>query len=126
MAAHADDDERRQLEQVTRRFIRFVARRPEFMRLMNDEGKRDSARMRWLVDRFVKPMHEGMLALIERGQASGFLPRVSPTSLHYIVLGAAGLLFSQAPECRRLTGVDPTADAYAEAHADAVIALFTQ
>ncbi len=126
MAVHAADDERRQLEQLTRRFIRFVARKPEFMRLMNDEGKRDSPRMRWLVDRFVKPMHEGMLALIERGQATGFLPGVSPTSLHYIVLGAAGLVFSQAPECRRLTGVDPTDPAVAEAHADALIALFAR
>lgn len=125
MAAHAGEGERQQLEQVTRRFIRFVARKPEFMRLMNDEGKRDSDRMRWLVDRFVKPMHEGLLGLIERGQARGYLPNVSATSLHYIVLGAAGLLFSQAPECRRITGIDPTTDDFAEAHADAVIRFFT-
>ena len=36
------------LEYVIRQFVRFVARRPAFMRLMNDEAKRDSARMRWL------------------------------------------------------------------------------
>ena len=59
-AADAGGDERRQLEHLVRRFVRFVARRPEFMRLMNDEGKRDSARMRWLADRFVKPMREGV------------------------------------------------------------------
>jgi AcrR family transcriptional regulator len=125
-AAHAGDDARRQLEQLARRFVRFVARRPEFMRLMNDEGKQDSARMRWLVDRFVRPMHESLRALIEAGQARGFLPKeVSVESLHYILLGAAGLVFSQAPECLRITGVDPTTDAFAEAHADALIRIFT-
>jgi AcrR family transcriptional regulator len=125
VAAHAGDDERRQLEHLVRSFVRFVARRPEFMRLMNDEGKRDSPRMRWLADRFVKPVHDGLRQLIERGQRRGLLPDASPVSLHYIVLGAAGLLFSQAPECRRITGVDPTEPAFAEAHADALIRLFT-
>lgn len=116
-------DERVQLEQLARRFVRFVARKPEFMRLMNDEGKRDNARMRWLADRFVRPMHEGMRQLIERAQARGLVPAVSTTSLHYIMLGAAGLLFSQAPECRRIAGVDPTDAAFVEAHADAVIRI---
>jgi AcrR family transcriptional regulator len=125
VTSHAGDAERLQLEQLARRFVRFVARRPEFMRLMNDEGKRDSPRMRWLADRFVKPMHEGLRQLIERGQARGLFPTVSPASLHYIVLGAAGLLFSQAPECRRIMGVDPTDPAFAEAHANAVIRLLT-
>ena len=124
-AAHGDADERGQLEGLARGFVRFVAHKPEFMRLMNDEGKRDSARMRWLADRFVRPMHEGLRRLIERGQARGVLPDVAPASLHYIMLGAAGLLFSQAPECRRIMGVDPTAPAFAEAHADAVIRLLT-
>jgi TetR/AcrR family transcriptional regulator len=125
MAAHDAADERAQLEGLTRGFVRFVARKPEFMRLMNDEGKRDSARMRWLVDRFVRPMHDGLRQLIERGQARGLLPDVAPASLHYIMLGAAGLLFSQAPECRRIMGVDPTEPAFAAAHADAVIRLLT-
>jgi AcrR family transcriptional regulator len=123
--APAAADERLQLEQLARRFVRFVARKPEFMRLMNDEGKRDSPRMRWLADRFVKPMHEGLRQLIERAQTRGLLPPIAPASLHYIMLGAAGLLFSQAPECRRITGVDPTDAAFAEAHADAIIRILT-
>ncbi len=123
-AARRDGDERGRLEHLARTFVRFVARKPEFMRLMNDEGKRDGPRMRWLADRFVKPMHDGLRELIVRGQARGVLPRAAPASLHYIMLGAAGLLFSQAPECRRVTGIDPTDDAFAEAHADALVAIF--
>jgi len=111
------------LEQVVRRFVRFVARRPEFMRLMNDEAKRDSPRMRWLADRFVGPMTAALDAQLARARAQGLVGAVSPVSLRYIVLGAAGLVFSQAPECRYLTGVDPTDPKFAERHADAVVAL---
>jgi len=118
-------DERQQLEHLARSFVRFVAHKPEFMRLMNDEGKRDSPRMRWLADRFVTPMHQGLRQLIERGQARGLLPDVPPASLHYIMLGAAGLVFSQAPECRRIMGIDATDPAFAEAHAEAVIRMLT-
>lgn len=123
-AVRAESDERAQLEHLARSFVRFVARKPEFMRLMNDEGKRDGPRMRWLVDRFVTPLHEGLGALFERGQARGVLPRVPRASLHYILLGAAGLVFSQAAECRRVLGIDPTDPAFAEAHADALVQLF--
>ncbi|MBI3769431.1 MAG: TetR/AcrR family transcriptional regulator [Deltaproteobacteria bacterium] len=113
------------LERLVRHFVRFVARRPGFMRLMNDEAKRDSPRMRWLADRFVKPMSRVVDAHVARAQAEGLLPPMSPVSLRYIVLGAAGLIFSQAPECKHTTGVDPTAPTFADRHADALIALLT-
>jgi AcrR family transcriptional regulator len=118
-------DEREQLEQVVRRFVRFVARNPAFMQLMNDEGKRDGRRMRWLADRYVRPLYEAMRARVEAAQASGLLPDVSPVSLHYVVLGATGLVFSEAAECRYVTGVDPSSEEFADAHADAVLQLLT-
>jgi len=122
-APQPGDDERRVIERLLRRFVAFVARRPEFMRLMNDEGKRDGPRLRWLADRHVGPMSNALRERIERAQASGLLPGVAPVSLFYIALGAAGLVFSQAPECAYVTGVDPTDPAFAEAHADTLVRL---
>ena len=119
----ADVDEGEQLELLVRRFVRFVAREPAFMRLMNDEGKRDSSRMRWLADHFVRPMGEVVRGHVARAQARGLFPGISPVSLHYIVVGAAGLIFSEAPECRYITGVDPTDPEFAEQHAEALIHL---
>ena len=113
------------LDRSLRQFVRFVARHPEFMRLMNDESKRDSRRMRWLADHFVGPLSQAMSAQFERAQAEGLVARISPVSLRYIVLGAAGLVFSQAPECRYVTGVDPTDPEFAERHADALVQLLT-
>jgi len=113
------------LDRALRQFVHFVARHPEFMRLMNDEGKRDSRRMRWLADRFVRPMSEVVSAHLARAQAAGLVAPLPEVSLRYIVLGAAGLIFSQAPECTYITGVDPTDPAFAERHADALMALLT-
>jgi AcrR family transcriptional regulator len=121
--SEAGADERAQLEQLLRGFVRFLARRPEFMQLMNDEGKRRGPRMRWLADHHVKPMTAVVHGLMERAQARGFLPTIPLVSFHYIALGAAGLLFSQAPECQYVTGIDPTDEAVAEAHADALVRL---
>ena len=116
-----DDDERAQLERLVHRFVRFVARRPEFVRLMNDEGKRDGPRMRWLVEQHLRPAFETLRPLLARVQRGGGGPPISPVSLHYMLMGAAGLVFSQAPECARSTGVDPTDEAFVEAHAQAVV-----
>jgi AcrR family transcriptional regulator len=118
-------DDRERLRILVRRYVRWVARHPEFVRLMHDEGKRDGPRMRWLVDQHVRPVFEATRAALRAGQAQGFLPaHIDPLHFHYILLGAVGLVFHQAPECRRLAGRDPSDDAFVEAHADAVVHLF--
>lgn len=117
------DDDRARLETLLRRFIHFVARRPAFMRMMNDEGKRDGPRMRWLADHYVKPLNTAIRGLLERGVTSGLVPSIAPAILHYLALGAAGLVYSQAAECSYVTGVDPTREGFADAHADALVAL---
>ena len=117
------DDPVAWLDRTVRQFVRFVARHPEFMRLMNDEAKRDGPRMRWLADRFVRPMSDAIGAHLARAQADGVVASISPVSLRYIVLGAAGLVFSQAPECRYITGIDPTDPEFAERHADGLVQL---
>jgi len=119
------DDELAWLDRTLRQFVHFVARHPEFMRLMNDEGKRDSRRMRWLADRFVRPMSQVVSAHLERAQAEGLVAPIPEVSLRYIVLGAAGLIFSQAPECKYIEGVDPTDPEFAERHADVLLQLLT-
>jgi AcrR family transcriptional regulator len=118
-------DERSRMRELIRRYVRFVGQHPELVRLMHDEGKRRGPRMRWLVDRHVRPYYEGTLAILRKSQARGLLPaHIDLVHFHYILVGAVGIFFHQAEECRRLTGVDPAEDAVIEAHADAVVHLF--
>jgi TetR/AcrR family transcriptional regulator len=116
---------RERLEQLIRRTVRFVGRRPAFVQLMSDEGKRDGPRMRWIVDRHVKAIFD-VLEEVVRETASAFqLPQdLDPLHVYYIFVGAVTQLFHQSAEFRRLSGRDPTDSAVIEAHADALVALF--
>ena len=118
-------ERREQLAGIIRACVRFVAANPHFVRLMNDECKRDSARMRWLVDHHGRRLYETGVALLKHGIRRGWLPDVPAPHAYYAFIGAVGMMFSQAPECRRLTGTDPTTShAAVEAHAEAVVRLF--
>jgi TetR/AcrR family transcriptional regulator len=118
---------REQLADVIRACVRFVAANPHFVRLMNDECKRDGARMRWLVDRHGRRLYETAVAVLEHGRRRGFLADLPPVHAYYLFVGAAGMIFSQAPECRRLTGTEPTSSAaMVDAHAEALVRLFVR
>lgn len=129
-AIELDDAEREGADEflhtrrMIRHYVRFVAEQPELIRLMHDEGKRRGPRMRWLVDRYARPMYARVRARLESAQQRGLLPaHVDPLHFHYILVGAVGLIFHQAEECRRMTGVDPMDPDAVEAHADAVVHL---
>jgi hypothetical protein len=53
----------------------------------------------------------------------GLVPDVPAAHLYYIVTGAGPTMFVLGPECRRLTGIDPTDPDVIDAHADAVCRL---
>jgi AcrR family transcriptional regulator len=118
-------DDRARLEVLLRRYVHFVSRHTEFVRLMNEEGKRDGPRTEWLVERHVRPLYERLSELFERAAQAGQLtPKVDPLHFHYIFVGAVSAIFHQAPECRLLTGVDPCDPDVTAAHADVLVDLF--
>ena len=118
-------DERELLRELIRGHVRFVAEHTEFIRIMHDEGKRKGPRMRWLADRFVKPLFHKIVPLIEKAQARGILAAgADPAHFVYAMIGAAGMIFHQAEECRRLTGIEPNAPDAVEAHCRVVESLF--
>ncbi len=120
-----DGEEPEAIEKLVRSAVRFIGHNPAFVRLMNDECKRNSARMRWLVDRHGRPLYDQVVALLRRVKRKGLVPNIPDVHLYYVFIGAAGMLFSQAPECARFTGKDPTADErMITRHADAVVKLF--
>jgi TetR/AcrR family transcriptional regulator len=120
IAAVTDDggagSDRERAGLLIRNYVRFVARHPEFVRLMHEEGKRKGPRTRWLVDRHVKRLFERLSGLLAGDGGRMLRVAMPPIHLHYIVAGSVGLIFHQAEECRRL-GVDPFDPAVVEEHA---------
>ena len=108
---------------LVREFVTFSARNPELHRIITQESKADGPRMDHLVDNHVRPIYERTTKLFESLAATGAVPPIHPTHLYYILTGAGPTMFVLAPECRRLSGLDPTDDAVVEAHADAVCLL---
>lgn len=114
------------LRTVARRFTRFVSAKPSVVRFMQDAGTHDGERMRWLVDRHLRPVYERLGADIRELQEAGSFPSgIAPVHFFYLIVGATTLLFHQAPECHYLTGVDPREPDVADAHADALWRVFT-
>ncbi len=116
-------DARDVLEALIRRFVRFAAEHPELNRIMVQEDTKDSERLAWITDNHVRARFDGMTALLATA-AVPHLRDADPLVLYYSLIGAASLLYVNAPEGRRLTGREPTDPAVIERHADALVAMF--
>src|SRR5262245_37771230 len=111
------------LANVIRRFVEYSAHRPELNRIMVQEGKHDDWRLAWIVDRHVKPYYATTKRLYDAVVAEGVAPAMDHVHFHYILVGAAALMFAMAPEARRLSGRNPSDPAMVAAHADALVRL---
>ncbi|MBC8188000.1 MAG: TetR/AcrR family transcriptional regulator [Proteobacteria bacterium] len=125
LLASEGPSDREAVARMIRVYVAFVASHPEFVRLMNEEGKRTGPRMRWLVDRHVRPLVDGLTTLFSRMADEIGMPKgIDPTHLNYIFVGSVAMIFHQAPECRRVSGVDPLEARAVKAHADALVHIF--
>ena len=67
----------------------------------------------------------GLLPFVVRCQELERLPKdLDPVHLVYALVGAIGVIFHQAEECKRVTGIDPFDEAAIEAHTRVVEHLF--
>ena len=116
-------DEITRAKLIVREFITFSARNPQLHRIIMQESKADGPRMDYLVDQHVRPIYERTIEIFESLSRLGAVPNVPAPHLYYILTGAGPTMFVLAPECRRLSSLDPSADDVIEAHADAVCRL---
>src|SRR3990172_5440424 len=115
LSSLASEDPRERAREAIRTYVRFAAAHPELFRLMVDEGKNSERRMRWLVDTHLKQRYEQFMH--PRGIRIAGFDEASLPHAYYVMAGAGSLIFAVAPECRRLTGLDPETAAAIEAHA---------
>lgn len=108
---------------LVREFVSFSAHNPQLHRIVTQESKVDGPRMDWLVEQHVRPLYEATTARFGALVDQGHVPAIPPAHLYYILTGAGSSMFVLAPECRRLSGLDPSSDEVVETHADAVCLL---
>jgi len=120
----ADDIDR--ARSMVRHFVEFSAANPQLHRIIMQESKQPGPRLDWLVDTHVRPLYENAVALFTRLAAAGRIAPVEPAHLYYLLVGAGATVFVMAPECQRLSGVDPFAPDFVSAHADLVVDLIVR
>lgn len=109
--------------ELIRRFVRFAARRPELNQIMMHEATADSGRLVWMTERYVKPLYDTYRPLWRRLRAAGIAAPIDERLVHYVLVGAASLVYANAPEARLLTGIEPTAPRWIAKHADGLVAM---
>jgi AcrR family transcriptional regulator len=108
--------------EMIRRFVHFAARRPELNRIMVHEGTAESHRLTWMTRRHVKPLYDTVRALWCQLREAGVAAPIDDRLFHYVMVGAASLVYVNAPEARLLTGIDPAAERWVETHAAGLVA----
>jgi AcrR family transcriptional regulator len=121
LASLESDDRRERAREAIREYVRFAAAHPELFRFMVDEGKNAEERMEWLVDAHLKPRYEEFMR--GRDARLGRIDESLQPHAYYVMAGAGSLIFAVAPECRRLTGLDPETEQAVETHAEFVARL---
>jgi len=122
LAELASEDPRERLRESIREYVRFAAAHPELFQLMVEEGKRGEERMRWLVETHLRPIYERAFGDRDGLFRQVFAPELLP-HVYYTLAGAGSLIFALEPECRQLTGLDPTSQSAIETHATFVANL---
>src|SRR5262245_55355148 len=108
--------------EMIRRFVRFAARHPELNRIMVHEATAESGRLTWMTKRHVKPLYDTVRRLWRGLREAGIAAPIDDRLFHYVMVGAASLVYVNAPEARLLTGVEPTTHSWVETHADGLVA----
>ena len=91
--------------------------------MMIREGMEDDWRLDWLVENVVRPWYQRVQGVYEEARALDLAPSMEFPHFFYILIGAASLIFSQAPEVRRVAGLNPQEESVVAAHADALAEL---
>lgn len=117
------EDKKEYAREMLRQRVHYWAQHPEHARLMVQESCRDTERFRWMVDTFIVRTSRSSGAFVQWLQDEGLVPPASLPALVYILVGAAQLFYTLAPEVQRVWGVDPTNSAAIDAHVDALVRL---
>ena len=97
---------------------------PAYHRILFREGMHDSERLRWLIETHQREMSDRIVAVVERAQDEGVLPRtLDPMHLKFLTSGMFTLPITLAPEYRILTGDDPLDPAFVDRHIEACLSI---
>lgn len=106
------------------RLVHAVATLPELNRIMVQEATADSDRLAWIVETHTRSRFAELTETWNALRASGDVADVDDVVAYYMIVGAASLLYVNAPEAQRLTGRRVITEELIRAHSEAMVAMF--
>lgn len=107
---------------IVRALVVFAARRPELNRIMMHEGTAPGERLDWLVENHLAWRQRDLARRWSRLTEAGVAASLPVNVLYHLLIGAASLLYANAPEAR-LLGLDPDTPAAVAEHADGLVSM---
>ena len=111
---------RERVAYTIRSYSRYAATHPELHRLMIQEGKQDSWRLRWILDNYLR---ENAMELQEMLGRDIGLKDEDFVHWYYLFAGGIPVMFSNAPEAKLLFDVDVCTEDVISRHADLMVEL---
>ena len=105
------DDELSRLREGIRAFLVASARRPELVRLMNQEGLHSTSRLDHIVSTFTLPTLTPALRALNRLADTGVVRRVPARTLLFLIAHGAAAPFTLGPLSDRFDPIDGPLDA---------------
>lgn len=106
-----------------RRFIYFSARHRDFSHLVINEAGSGSERMKWLIERHLRPLHEGASKALNEAVKQGLVKKINPAFLNQFVIGGAGHVLNSVQVLGSIYGINPLDDKIVDEFADFLIDL---
>jgi AcrR family transcriptional regulator len=100
-------------------YVKFVAKRPEYLRMLVLEGRELTARSEWFFERYVRPV----TAFYQEVSGRSDLSAEQATVEHFTLIAAGGLIFAMPAYCESIFDVDPTGPSFIERFANAMAGL---
>lgn len=113
----------RAFKQLVVQYVRYCARHPEHARITISETVAGGARLKWMVQKFVKRDHEALLPILEDLMKSGILPQTDPMAFLYSFVGMCQLPFVLAQEAKEAFGVSIVSEKQIVEHTETVFQL---
>ena len=109
-----------QLRLAIRKFLTYSAARPELLSLMNNEGRQDTERPRYIYQTYIEPSQAPVVRLLHHLVEEGVIRPLSHRSFFFLVTHGGGAPFSLVPLATLFDPLPPNDPAAIEEQADIV------
>jgi len=94
------------LKVLCRAVIQFSSRCPEHAQIVLNEMRAESTRFEWLLDRYIRPIHQHLDALIAEATVRGQIKPIPPEYLVNAMLAPLVHFFTIAPQLKAIYGIN--------------------